>query len=272
MTASKNCCNLRLTNPDRPEESDPQQIKTMHHLEAAMKAEYLFRRDKDYIVRKGQVIIVDEFTGRLMAGRRWSDGLHQAVEAKEKLPIQQESVTYATITLQNYFRLYKKLAGMTGTAKTEEDELYKVYGLNVVVIPTNRPMVRVDQSDLVYRNEEAKWRAVALEIAQTYTRGQPTLIGTTSVEQSERLSRRFAADKTRFVCARAFAPAICRNRKIAERQTTRDAQVDLVAPARRCAGAIRRSVVIAAFPRLRFGRGRQRDATFEQRCPRTRRD
>jgi preprotein translocase subunit SecA len=130
-----------------------------------------------------------------MPGRRWSDGLHQAVEAKERLPIQQESVTYATITLQNYFRLYKKLAGMTGTAKTEEDELYKVYGLSVVVIPTNRPMIRNDQPDLVYRNEEAKWRAVVIEVAQCYTRGQPALVGTTSVEQSERLSRRFAADK-----------------------------------------------------------------------------
>ena len=185
----------QLTNPDRPEESDQTQAKIMHHLEAAMKANFLFQRDKDYIVRKGQVIIVDEFTGRLMPGRRWSDGLHQAVEAKERLPIQQESVTYATVTLQNYFRLYKKLGGMTGTAKTEEDELYKVYGLSVVVIPTNKPMIRTDQPDQVYRNEEAKWRAVALEIAQTYTRGQPLLIGTTSVEQSERLSRRFAADK-----------------------------------------------------------------------------
>ncbi len=185
----------RLTNPDRPEETDPAQAKIMHHLEAALKAEYLFKRDKDYIVRKGQVIIVDEFTGRLMPGRRWSDGLHQAVEAKERLPIQPESVTYATITLQNYFRLYKKLAGMTGTAKTEEDELYKVYGLSVVVIPTNKPMIRVDHPDQVYRNEEAKWRAVVIEVAQTYTRGQPLLIGTTSVEQSERLSQRFAADK-----------------------------------------------------------------------------
>ncbi len=185
----------RLTNPERPEEADVTQAKLMHHLEAALKAEYLFKRDKDYIVRKGQVIIVDEFTGRLMPGRRWSDGLHQAVEAKERLQIQPESVTYATITLQNYFRLYKKLAGMTGTAKTEEDELYKVYGLSVVVIPTNKPMIRVDQPDQVYRNEEAKWRAVTIEVAQTYTRGQPLLIGTTSVEQSERLSKRFTADK-----------------------------------------------------------------------------
>ena len=200
--------NTRLTNPDRPEEVDQNQLKIMHHLEAALKAEYLFKRDKDYIVRKGQVIIVDEFTGRLMAGRRWSDGLHQAVEAKEHAPIQQESVTYATITLQNYFRLYKKLGGMTGTAKTEEEELYKVYGLNVVAIPTNRPMVRVDQPDQVYRNEEAKWRAVVVQVGQIFSRGQPTLIGTTSVEQSERLSRRFAAEKIELY-ARARLLALC---------------------------------------------------------------
>lgn len=213
--------NIRLTNPDRPEEADPNQLKTMHHLEAALKAEYLFKRDKDYIVRKGQVIIVDEFTGRLMPGRRWSDGLHQAVEAKERLPIQQESVTYATITLQNYFRLYKRLAGMTGTAKTEEDELYKVYGLNVVVIPTNRPMIRVDQPDLVYRNEEAKWRAVTIEVAQTYARGQPTLIGTTSVEQSERLSRRFAADKLDlFVRARLLQQFVATHNELSDKQRT----------------------------------------------------
>ncbi len=213
--------NIRLTNPDRPEEVDPQQLKMMHHLEAALKAEYLFKRDKDYIVRKGQVIIVDEFTGRLMPGRRWSDGLHQAVEAKERLPIQPESVTYATITLQNYFRLYKKLAGMTGTAKTEEDELYKVYGLSVVVIPTHRPMIRVDQPDLVYRNEEAKWRAVTIEVAQTYTRGQPTLIGTTSVEQSERLSRRFAADKLDlFARAKFLQHVVAANNALSDKQRT----------------------------------------------------
>ena len=184
-----------LYSPDRPEELDPQQAKLMHHLEAAMKAEYLFKRDKDYIVRKGQVIIVDEFTGRMMIGRRWSDGLHQAVEAKERVPIQQESVTYATVTLQNYFRLYKKIAGMTGTAKTEEDEFQKVYGLDVIVIPTNKPLIRDDQPDQVYRNEEAKWRAVTIENVRLYARGQPTLIGTTSVELSEHLSKRFTAPK-----------------------------------------------------------------------------
>ena len=185
----------RLTNPDRPEEIDPQQLKIMHHLEAALKAQYIFQRDKDYIVRKGQVIIVDEFTGRLMPGRRWSDGLHQAVEAKEKLPIQPESVTYATVTLQNYFRLYARLAGMTGTAKTEEDEFQKVYGLDVFVIPTHKPMMRVDHPDLIYRNEESKWRAVILELADLYARGQPTLVGTTSIEVSERVSKRLAAPK-----------------------------------------------------------------------------
>ncbi len=186
---------MPLYSVDRPEELDPQQAKIMHHLEAALKAEYLFKRDKDYIVRKGQVIIVDEFTGRLMSGRRWSDGLHQAVEAKERVPIQQESVTYATVTLQNYFRLYQRLAGMTGTAKTEEDEFQKVYGLDVVVVPTHKPMIRIDHPDLVYRNEEAKWRAVTLEIVGLHARGQPTLVGTTSIENSERLSKRLAAPK-----------------------------------------------------------------------------
>ncbi len=198
-----------LYNPDRPEELDPQQAKLMHHLEAALKAEYLFKRDKDYIVRKGQVIIVDEFTGRLMPGRRWSDGLHQAVEAKERVPIQQESVTYATVTLQNYFRLYKRIAGMTGTAKTEEDEFQKVYGLDVVVVPTHKPMIRDDQPDQVYRTEEAKWRAVTIEIVRLYARGQPTLIGTTSVELSEHLSKRFTAPKLQLLArVRLLANAV----------------------------------------------------------------
>jgi len=211
--------NVRLTNPDRPEEVDPQQLKTMHHLEAALKAEYLFKRDKDYIVRKGQVIIVDEFTGRLMAGRRWSDGLHQAVEAKERLQIQQESVTYATVTLQNYFRLYHRLAGMTGTAKTEEDEFQKVYNLDVVVIPTNKPMIRADQADLIYRNEEAKWRAVAVELAQLYARGQPTLVGTAAVEASERLSKRLSAMKLQlYARARLLQNAIEEDDELSDKQ------------------------------------------------------
>jgi preprotein translocase subunit SecA len=203
----------------RPEVENPRQTLFRRHIEAALKARLLFQRDKDYVVRKGQVIIVDEFTGRLMPGRRWSDGLHQAVEAKEGLEPQQESVTYGTITLQNYFRLYKKIAGMTGTAKTEEDELYKVYGLGVVVIPTNKPMIRTDQPDQVYRNKEAKWRAVVLEITQVYTRGQPLLIGTTSVEQSERLSRRFAADKLDlFARAKLLQRVVEQNGELSDRQ------------------------------------------------------
>ncbi|CAG0947379.1 partial Protein translocase subunit SecA, partial [Anaerolineae bacterium] len=211
--------NTRLTNLDRPEEVDPQQAKTMHHLEAAMKAEYLFKRDKDYIVRKGQVIIVDEFTGRLMAGRRWSDGLHQAVEAKERVPIQQESVTYATVTLQNYFRLYHRLAGMTGTAKTEEDEFQKVYGLDVIVIPTNKPMRRTDQPDSIYRNEEAKWRAVTVEIAGLFADGQPTLVGTTAIEASERLSKRLATPKLQlYARARLLQNAIEQNSALKDKQ------------------------------------------------------
>lgn len=208
-----------LTNPDRPEETDPQQAKLLHHLEAALKAQYLFQRDKDYIVRKGEVIIVDEFTGRLMAGRRWSDGLHQAVEAKEKAPIQQESITYATVTLQNYFRLYKKLAGMTGTAKTEEDEFHKVYGLDVVAIPTNKPMIREDQNDLIYRNEEAKWRAVTVEIVGLYARGQPTLLGTTSIENSERLDKRLASPKLQTLARlRLLTNALDANDSISDKQ------------------------------------------------------
>ncbi len=208
-----------LYDPDHPEELDPRQAKLMHHLEAALKAQYLFLRDKDYIVRKGQVIIVDEFTGRLMPGRRWSDGLHQAVEAKERVPIQQESVTYATVTLQNYFRLYKHLAGMTGTAKTEEDEFFKVYGLSVVAIPTNKKMAREDQPDQIYRNEEAKWRAVAVELVRLYARGQPTLIGTTSVEASERLSKRIAAPKLQlYARARLLHAAVENHSDLSDKQ------------------------------------------------------
>ncbi len=210
-----------LYNVERPEESDPQQAKVMHHLEAAMKAQYLFQRDKDYIIRKGQVIIVDEFTGRLMPGRRWSDGLHQAVEAKERVPIQQESVTYATVTLQNYFRLYRRLAGMTGTAKTEEDEFQKVYNLDVIVIPTHKPMIRADQPDLVYRSEEAKWRAVTLEILSLYAKGQPTLVGTTSVELSEHLSDRLAASKLQLLArVRLLGNAIENSKDLSDKQRT----------------------------------------------------
>ncbi|MGE5595017.1 MAG: preprotein translocase subunit SecA, partial [Hyphomicrobiales bacterium] len=159
------------------------------HLEAALDAEYLKRLDRDYVVKDGEIIIVDEFTGRLMPGRRWSHGIHQAVEAKEGLKVQRESVTYATITFQNLFRLYEKLAGMTGTAETEAEEFSKIYDLDVVVIPTNRPMIREDHSDVVYINERAKFNAVVNEIEEMNKQGRPVLVGTTSIEKSEYLSQ-----------------------------------------------------------------------------------
>ena len=160
----------------------------VHHLQNALKAKELYRRDVDYVVTEGQVVIVDEFTGRLMPGRRWSDGLHQAIEAKEGLRVRQENQTLATITLQNYFRMYEKLAGMTGTAATEAAEFEEIYGLEVVVIPTNLPMIREDKNDVIYKTEEAKFRAVVEDIASCYQRGQPVLVGTISIEKSERLS------------------------------------------------------------------------------------
>ena len=159
------------------------------YLNNCLKAKELFHRDKDYIVRDGEVLIVDEFTGRVLVGRRYNEGMHQAIEAKEKVEIKAENQTLATITLQNYFRLYKKLAGMTGTAETEAAELYEIYKLGVVPIPTNRDMVRKDESDLIYKTEEAKFLAVTDDIAERYEKGQPVLIGTTSVERSEYLSR-----------------------------------------------------------------------------------
>ncbi len=167
---------------------DMETIEWKHHVEQALKAHVLFHRDKDYIVKDGQVIIVDEFTGRLMPGRRWSDGLHQAIEAKEGVKIERENQTLATITFQNYFRLYKKLAGMTGTAETEAAEFNKIYNLEVVVIPTNKPLIRKEYEDVVYRTEEEKWRNVAKEIKACQERGQPVLVGTISVEKSEKLS------------------------------------------------------------------------------------
>ena len=167
---------------------DPQNYRLTRYMEAALKAEIMYKRDRDYVVREGEVVIVDDFTGRLMFGRRWSDGLHQAVEAKESVKIQQESITYATITLQNYFRLYGKLAGMTGTAWTERDEFFKIYRLDVIVIPTHREMIRREYTDFIYRNEEAKFRAVAKEIEERNKVGQPLLVGTVSIEKSEYLS------------------------------------------------------------------------------------
>jgi preprotein translocase subunit SecA len=216
-----------LRDPDRPEELTPEQARLLGHVEQAMRAEFLFKRNKDYLVETGKVVIVDEFTGRKMLGRRWSDGLHQAVEAKEGLQVQQDNVTYATITLQNYFRLYAKLAGMSGTALTEAEEFDKIYKLGVVAIPTNleyqavrpdsglveaeyredgqrfkyfarkddpekRPLLwrRKDYPDVVYRTEEAKLRALTTEILRRHLLGQPLLVGTTSVELSERVSDR----------------------------------------------------------------------------------
>jgi preprotein translocase SecA subunit len=168
---------------------DPRQIDTLHHVQQALKAHAIFKRDVDYVVKDGEVIIVDEFTGRLMPGRRWSDGLHQAVEAKERVHIREENQTLATITIQNYFRMYKKLAGMTGTADTEATEFKKIYKLDVMVIPTHRNMVRIDHADVVYRTENEKFDAVVQEIEEGHKKGQPILVGTTSVAKSERLSR-----------------------------------------------------------------------------------
>ncbi len=168
---------------------DPTQAELLHHVQQALKAHVLFNRDDDYIVKDGQVIIVDEFTGRLMPGRRYSDGLHQALEAKEGVKIESENQTLASITFQNYFRMYEKLAGMTGTAETEEAEFQKIYGLSVVVIPTHKPMIRVDHPDVVFRTEREKFEAAAKEIKELHKKGQPVLVGTTSVEKSERLSK-----------------------------------------------------------------------------------
>jgi preprotein translocase subunit SecA len=216
-----------LRDPDRPEDITPEQARLLGYLEQGLRAQFLFRRNKDYVVQGGRVIIVDEFTGRLMAGRRWSDGLHQAVEAKEGVRVRQENVTYATITLQNYFRMYEKLAGMTGTALTEAEEFNKIYSVDVLPLPTNLEYIamqpeselvevefrengqkfayyartddpqsepvfwrRKDYQDEVYRTEEAKLRAVTMEILRRYVIGQPLLVGTTSVELSEKLSTR----------------------------------------------------------------------------------
>ncbi len=221
-----------LRDPDRPEDLTPEQATTQAHLEQAMRAEFIFKKNKDYLVQGGRVIIVDEHTGRSMPGRRWSDGLHQAVEAKENLPVQPENVTYATITLQNFFRLYDKLAGMSGTALTEAEEFDKIYKLDVVPIPKNveykaqrdsnlvereikengykfsylarksdpdKPVWyrRKDYPDSVFRTEEAKFRAIAQDALRRQVLGQPLLIGTTSVELSERLSKRFSAEPLR---------------------------------------------------------------------------
>ena len=174
---------------------DPANITLMHHVYAALRAHYLYHRDQHYVVQNGEVVIVDEFTGRLMPGRRWSDGLHQAVEAKEGVAIQAENQTLASITFQNYFRMYGKLSGMTGTADTEAYEFHQIYGLETVVIPTNRPMIRKDMNDLVYKTAQEKHAAIIADIRDCHKRGQPVLVGTTSIENSELLSQLLDREK-----------------------------------------------------------------------------
>ena len=183
--------------------ADPENWDLKHHVETAIKAHSLYKKDVQYVVKDGEVIIVDEFTGRLMPGRRWSDGLHQAVEAKEGVNIRREDQTLATITFQNYFRLYKKLAGMTGTAETEAAEFDKIYKLDIVVIPTNKPMRRLENADVVFRTAKEKYHAVADEIAKLHENQQPVLVGTTSIEKSELLSQILARKGVRHVVLNA---------------------------------------------------------------------
>ncbi|WP_192362339.1 preprotein translocase subunit SecA, partial [Mesorhizobium mediterraneum] len=169
---------------------DVENVAIVHHVNNALKAHQLFQKDKDYIVRNGEIVIIDEFTGRMMPGRRYSEGLHQALEAKEHVAIQPENQTLASVTFQNYFRLYKKLAGMTGTALTEAEEFGNIYNLDVTEIPTNLPVIRIDEDDEVYRTVEEKYKAIVKEIEEARAKGQPTLVGTTSIEKSELLAAR----------------------------------------------------------------------------------
>ena len=164
-------------------------IKYVHHMETAIRAKALFHLNKEYVIKENSIVIVDEFTGRLQPGRRWSEGLHQAIEAKEGVSVQKESRTFASITFQNYFRLYRKLSGMTGTAYTSSEEFYKVYGLETVIVPTNKPMVRIDNNDLIFQTEIGKFRAVARKVKELHAKGQPVLIGTISIEKNETLSQ-----------------------------------------------------------------------------------
>ncbi|MDU5262179.1 MAG: SEC-C metal-binding domain-containing protein, partial [Clostridium celatum] len=168
--------------------ADSQNLELQHYVTQALKANYTMRADKDYMVKDNEIVIIDEFTGRLMEGRRYSDGLHQAIEAKEGVKIQRESKTLATITFQNYFRMYAKLSGMTGTALTEENEFREIYNLDVIVIPTNKPVQRIDQSDMVYKNTTGKYKAIVEEIVKSHEKGQPVLVGTASVDRSEYIS------------------------------------------------------------------------------------
>jgi preprotein translocase subunit SecA len=168
---------------------DPQNIELLHHVNQALRAHHLYRLDVEYMIKDGEVVIVDEHTGRLMPGRRWSDGLHQAIEAKEKVEVKNENQTLATITFQNYFRMYDKLSGMTGTADTEAVEFKKIYNLDVHVIPTNKPIQRDDKEDIVYKTELAKYKAILADIKERHAKGQPVLVGTASIEKSEAISR-----------------------------------------------------------------------------------
>jgi len=194
-------------------------VELMHHANAALKARSVYKRDFDYVVKDGQVIIVDEFTGRLMFGRRYGDGMHQAIEAKEGVKIEHESQTLATITYQNYFRLYDRLSGMTGTAKTEEEEFRKIYGLDVVIIPTNKPMVRADRPDTIFKNEESKMRGITAQILKLHSRKQPVLVGTRSIDMSERVSERLSAERLQLVAATIILRAKLEQKKDVDGET-----------------------------------------------------
>ena len=169
--------------------NDIENTDIVHNINQALRANGIMKKDIDYIVKDGEVLIVDEFTGRIMYGRRYNDGLHQAIEAKENVKIADESKTLATITFQNYFRMYGKLSGMTGTAMTEENEFREIYNLDVVEIPTNKPLIRIDHTDIIYKNEASKFRAVINDIKESHSKGQPVLVGTVSIENSEKLSK-----------------------------------------------------------------------------------
>jgi preprotein translocase subunit SecA len=195
ISGSRNCCWKAGLLRDGESLYDAANLGVFHHLNACLRAHALFHRDVEYIVRDGEIIIVDEFTGRTMPGRRWSDGLHQAIEAKEGVPIQAENQTLASITFQNYFRLYGKLAGMTGTADTEAFEFQQIYNLEVIVAPTHLPMIRKDMGDLVFLTPPEKFEAVLDDIRDCRKRGQPTLVGTTSIEVSELLANLLEKDK-----------------------------------------------------------------------------
>lgn len=213
-----------------PNLAAPENLEIMQHANAALKARAVFKRDVDYVVKEGQILIVDEFTGRMMFGRRYSDGLHQAIEAKENVQIQNESQTLATITYQNYFRMYNKLAGMTGTAITEENEFRKIYALDVVEIPTNKPMIRQDHPDVIYKTEESKFRGLALEILKTYVRQQPALVGTRSIEVSERVSERLISERLQLLAATLILRAKLESSKDVDGDTRKRYQQLLNAP------------------------------------------